>query len=81
MYIRNSKLQLMRVKYITWGFKYHLLMYLQSSIDDFRDIDENGDPLAHNGNYGFYFIAGQKLIPENEKRRFSLPRNYSNKRE
>jgi len=42
--------------------------YHTDEFDDVRDMDENGDPLEHNGNYGLYFIADQMLIPGEGKR-------------
>jgi len=41
-----------------FGWWYHT-----DEFADIRDMDENGDPLEHNGNYGLYFIADQMLIP------------------
>ena len=46
-----------------FGWWYHT-----DEFDDVRDIDENDDPLEHNGNYGLYFIADQMLIPGEGKR-------------
>ncbi len=42
--------------------------YHTDEFDDVRDMDENGGPLEHNGNYGLYFIADQMLIPGDGKR-------------
>ncbi|MHC4321997.1 MAG: carbohydrate porin, partial [Planctomycetota bacterium] len=41
-----------------FGWWYHT-----DEFDDVRDMDENGDPLEHNDNYGLYFIADQMLLP------------------
>ena len=46
-----------------FGWWYHT-----DEFDDVRDMDGNGDPLEHNGNYGLYFIADQMLIPGERKR-------------
>ncbi len=46
-----------------FGWWYHT-----DEFDDVRDMDENNDPLEHDGNYGLYFIADQMLIPGEGKR-------------